>query len=73
VKLQTLHNCDRPAVVESVTIDVAPAPAPVIDVPSIADVTCGEAANFAAPDATYSNGETGICEISGVIIVIDQQ
>ena len=29
-------NCDRPAVVESVTIDVAPAPVPSIDVPAIA-------------------------------------
>ena len=60
-------NCDRPAVVESVTIEVAPAPEPVIDVPAIADMTCGEAANFAAPTATYSNGETGVCEISGTI------
>ena len=60
-------NCDRPAVVESVTIDVAPAPDPVIDVPAIADVSCGDAINFVAPDATFSNGETGACGISGVV------
>ena len=60
-------NCDRPAIVESVTIDVAPAPDPVIDVPAIADVTCDEATSFVAPDATFSNGETGACEISGVV------
>ena len=60
-------NCDRPAVVESVTIDVTPAPDPVIDVPAIADVACDEAASFVAPDATFSNGETGACGISGVV------
>ena len=60
-------NCGRPAVVESVIIDVAPAPVPTIDVPAIADVTCGEAANFTAPTASYSNGETGACAISGTV------
>ena len=48
-------------------ITVEPAPEPVIDVPAIADVTCDEAANFVAPDASYDNGLTGTCEISGVI------
>ena len=60
-------NCDRPAIVDQVTIEVLPAPDPVIDVPAIADVTCDEAANFVAPDATFSNGETGACEISGTV------
>ena len=62
-----VDNCDRPAIVDQVTIEVLPAPDPVIDVPAIADVTCDEAANFVAPDATFSNGETGACEISGVV------
>ena len=62
-----VDNCDRPAVVDQVTIEVAPAPDPVIDVPAIADVTCDEAANFVAPSATFSNGETGACEISGTV------
>ena len=60
-------NCDRPAIVDEVTIEVAPAPDPVIAVPAIADVTCDEAANFVAPTATFSNGETGACEISGTV------
>ena len=60
-------NCDRPAVVESIIIDVAPAPEPVIEVPAIADLTCAEAASFVAPAATFSNGETGACEISGTV------
>ena len=48
-------------------ITVEPAAEPTIDVPAIADVTCDEAASFTAPDATFSNGATGTCEISGTV------
>ena len=65
--VESADNCDRPAVVESVTIDVTPSTDPVIDVPALADVSCAEAANFVAPEATFSNGESGVCEISGVV------
>ena len=60
-------NCDRPAVVASEVIEVLPAPDPVIDVPVLNDLSCGEADAFVAPDATFTNGETGTCEISGVV------
>ena len=59
-------NCDRSAVTESTTIDVTPAPDPIIDLPEIAEITCAEAASFVAPDATFSNAEAGVCEISGI-------
>ena len=59
--------CDRPVVMESVTIDVTPSPDPVIDVPALSDLSCGEADAFVAPDATFTNGESGVCEISGVV------
>ena len=60
-------NCDRPAVVASEVIEVIPAPEPIIIVPELSDLSCGEADGFVAPDATFSNGETGVCEISGVV------
>ena len=60
-------NCDRPAVVASEVIEVMPAPDPVIDVPVLNDLSCSEADAFVAPDATFSNGETGACLITGVV------
>jgi len=62
-----VDNCDRPAVVETLEIMVEPAPDPVIDLPMFDDLSCSEAEAFVAPDATFSNGETGACEITGVV------
>ncbi|MEL6123629.1 MAG: SdrD B-like domain-containing protein, partial [Bacteroidota bacterium] len=49
-----------------ITID--PAPLPVITVPSQpTDLTCETASTFSPIAATYTNGETGSCEISGSV------
>ena len=59
--------CDSPIIVETITIDVTPSTDPVIDVPALSDLSCSEADAFVAPDAIFTNGETGVCEISGVV------
>jgi len=53
--------------VETATIDVLPAPVPEITIPSLpASLTCEEAANFMAPDASYTNGAgSDECLIAG--------
>ena len=54
--------------VETLEIIVEPAPEPEITIPAIAGpLTCADAASFVAPDATFTNGETGACEISGTV------
>ena len=52
----------------SVTIDVTPAAIPEISIPTLpSEISCEEAAAYVAPDATYSNGETGTCAIEGTV------
>ena len=60
-------NCEREAVVASQTIDVLPAPNPTIELPDLpGSLTCDEAANFVAPDASFSNGASDeVCLIDG--------
>jgi hypothetical protein len=61
-------ECDRNMIAKVGYIDVDPAPAPTISVPTYpSQVTCTEAEDFAGIIAEYSNGETGVCEISGLI------
>ena len=49
-------------------IMVEPAPIPVISPPAYSSpMTCANALNFSIGDATYTNGLTGMCEISGTI------
>ena len=53
-------GCDNNSVIEMATIPVTPAAEPTIDIPTLpSELTCEEAAAYVAPDATYSNGETG--------------
>ncbi len=50
------------------TITVDPAPVPTVTEPTYPSVlSCIDAENFVAPDATYTNGLTGNCNISGVL------
>ena len=53
--------------VASQTIDVLPAPNPTIEIPDLpGSLTCDEAANFVAPDASFSNGASDeVCLIDG--------
>jgi len=62
-------NCDRTEVVASKTITILPAPAPVIEIPSLpGSLTCEEAAEFIVPDASYSNNASSTeCLISGTV------
>ena len=61
-------GCDNNSVVETATIPVTPAAEPSIDIPTLpSELTCEEAAAYVAPDATYSNGETGTCAIEGTV------
>lgn len=48
---------------------VSPAPTPTLSLPTLpTSLTCDAAQSFqSAPDASYSNGETGACAISGTI------
>ncbi|MFK8009565.1 MAG: T9SS type A sorting domain-containing protein [Saprospiraceae bacterium] len=49
-------------------IDIDPAPVPTIAVPSYpTELTCSEAEALTGITAQYSNGSTGVCEISGLI------
>jgi hypothetical protein len=61
-------DCGRNMIAMVGVIDVDPAPAPTITVPTYPiQVTCGEAEELTGITAQYSNGETGVCEISGLI------
>ena len=61
-------GCDNNSVTETATIPVTPAAEPSIDIPSLpSQLTCDEAAVYAAPSASFSNGETGACMISGTV------
>ncbi|WP_040254869.1 hypothetical protein, partial [Psychroserpens mesophilus] len=52
----------------TVDIDVLPAPEATVVAPSLPEVlSCEEAFAFVADEATYSNGLTGDCEISGTL------
>ncbi|WP_040254859.1 hypothetical protein, partial [Psychroserpens mesophilus] len=48
------------------TITVLPAPAPEVTAPEFSDkIACSDAAGFEAANATYTNGLSGLCELSG--------
>ena len=48
--------------------DRTPAAEPTIDIPTLpSELTCEAAAAYVAPDATYSNDETGTCAIEGTV------
>ncbi len=52
----------------SYTIAVDPAPAPVLTAPSIPfSISCENAINFTAADASFTNGLNGTCNISGTV------
>jgi hypothetical protein len=60
--------------VQTITIEPAPAPA-FVNTPNDTTITCADAASFIANAValTYSNNETGACEISGSVQpVIDE-
>ncbi|MEY8848601.1 hypothetical protein AB9K26_07285, partial [Psychroserpens sp. XS_ASV72] len=58
--------CGRPLSAGPYDIIVDPAPEATVSTPEFpADIMCAMAANWTADDATYSNGLTGDCEISG--------
>ncbi|MFK7771823.1 MAG: T9SS type A sorting domain-containing protein [Saprospiraceae bacterium] len=60
--------CGRNITAQVGYIDIDPAPVPTITVPSYpVAVTCSEAEVLTGIVAQYSNGSTGVCEISGLI------
>ena len=61
-------GCDNNSVTETAMIPVTPAAEPTISVPTLpTSLTCDEAASYVAPDATYTNNQTGTCMISGTV------
>ena len=61
-------GCNNNSVTEMATIPVTPAAEPTIDIPTLpSELTCEEAAAYVAPDAIYSNGQTGTCAIEGTV------
>jgi len=61
-------GCDNQSVTQSVTIPVSPAAEPTITIPNLpSSLSCDDAATYAAPDASFSNGETGTCMIAGTV------
>ena len=61
-------GCDNQSVQESATINIVPAAEPEITIPQIpGSLTCDEAADYVAPQASYSNGEVGTCAIEGFV------
>ena len=61
-------NCNRTITGASFTINIDPAPAPTLVVPSFpSSITCAETAGFLELYAAYDNGMTGTCNISGFI------
>ena len=71
-KLEVIYygtdDCGRNITAMVGYIDIDPAPVPTITVPNYpALVTCSEAEALTGITAQYSNGMTGVCEISGLI------
>ena len=61
-------DCNRTITGGTFNINVQPAPEATVTVPTFPfSVTCEEGANFVANDATFTNGLTGVCNISGTI------
>jgi hypothetical protein len=60
-------DCDRTIThTQNITIDPAP-PAQFINPPGAITLTCDEVVNFSIDSLSYSNGESGACEISGSV------
>ncbi|MEY8847214.1 hypothetical protein AB9K26_00205, partial [Psychroserpens sp. XS_ASV72] len=58
--------CERDLMAGPFYIEVDPAPEATVTVPEFpADIACADAADWTAGNATYTNGLTGLCEISG--------
>ena len=61
-------GCDNESVQATATIPVTPAAVPEIAIPTMpTSLTCDEAAAFTPPTASYDNGATGTCNISGEV------
>lgn len=68
VNYSGVDACNNTLTAGPFTINVDPAPAPTITSPSLpAAVSCATADGYSPPNATYSNGLTGACNISGTI------
>src|SRR5690606_6714223 len=52
--------------VQNITIEEAPEPF-FVNPPGDTTLTCGEASTFVIQDLSYTNGESGVCEISGTV------
>ena len=60
--------CERDLSAGSYIISVDPAPEAEVSAPEFSDkIACSDVEGFTAANATYTNGLTGLCEISGEI------
>ena len=63
-----VDECGRTIIAASFNINVDPAPQATVTVPFVPNsVSCVAATTYGAPIASYNNGLTGVCEISGTI------
>jgi len=61
-------GCDNNSVTLEEVITIEAAPMPTIEIPAIEEtISCGEAAEFVVPNATFSNGEVDDCLITGEV------
>ena len=65
------NNCTGADITETCDITVLPPAPPTITTNCPASITCAEAQNYSAPDATYDNGEMGACQIMGTVMGVN--
>ena len=68
VTYNDVDQCGNPLIAGPFIITVEPAPVPTISIPAYSSpISCVNAENYVPPTATYTNGLSGTCNISGTI------
>ena len=68
IEYSGIDECGRALLPKRCSIPVDPAPLPVISCPSLPPtLTCDQAQNYIVPVASYSNGASGNCRLSGTV------
>lgn len=71
VSYNATDECGNIISVGPIVINVKAAPLPTINVPTLpSSLSCGDAPGFTPPSASFSNGLTGTCNLSGTASVL---